>query len=280
MPVCSPRRPAAAALAAPLALAALATPALGGGTVTGGNASLTLVGTPALDAQSFGNFVTDPGGPDWLFRLSWSYRTPLNNTNRVFSSLDAPAESYTGDTATLTYTNAGPSAAGQERFNAVLTMQVIDGATPGVAGALQTLRLTASPANAGPVTYQIFNMIDADANGVPQPNVASVDASGLAVITDPASAQFMTFFGQGAARVEVAPGGGLFAKVSGGAADLSNAVGPVTGDVGAAFQWTVTLAPGATATIVSGFGVNVVVPAPAPAGALLALATLAARRRR
>lgn len=269
----------AACVAAVLAGAAATAP--GAVTAVSGDATLTLSGTPVLDAQSFAVFRTDAGAPDWAFRLLWAYRTPLSNTNRVFSALDTPAEGNAGpDIATVAYTNAGPNAVGGERFSAAFSFRVQDGGVPGAALAVQTLTFTAAATNPGTRTFQIFNMLDVDVLGVPSPNDASIDGSGVARFGASGTGAFATFLGVGASASEVNTGGALYAKVTSGSADLSGSPGPASGDVAGAYQWNLTLAPGASATIISLFAVNITVPAPSAAATLGGLLLLAGRRRR
>lgn len=259
----------------------LAGATLAGGTLTSGNASFNLVGNPVFSSNfGNGNLLTDPGVADQLFMYNWYYRTQFNNTNRLFSSLDTPSEVYSGDTATITYTNAGPGPAGQERFNAAFSIKLIDGANPGEAVVLTQLDFT--NAATSPRTFQLFNLVDLDIAGSAANDTVQITDSGevRARFTESVSGNYGEALGVGATAYQVGAGSTLRSLLGSGAANLNNSVGPFSGDGAAAFQWTLTLDPGQTVSITSSFSLNTpAIPEPATFG-LLGLAALSLLRRR
>lgn len=251
------------------------------GTITSGNASFTLVGPPVF-ASTFGdaNLTTDPGALDQVFKYAWYYRSANNNQNRLFSSLDTPSETYVGDTATIRYSNAGPGGAGIERFNADFTIRLVDGVNPGESRVVSELKFT--NINSIPISYQIFNLVDLDLSGTPGDDITtiSVPADARARFTEGGSGNFGEVLGVDADAYQVGAGSTLRTLLGSGAGNLNNSAGPFNGDGAAAFQWSLTLQPGETATIYAGFALNqTAIPEPASA-ALLAVAALCAVRRR
>lgn len=271
---------AAAALAATTTSAALA-----GGTITDGNASLQYVGSPIWGGTSGnGTLLTDVGASDQLFKDLWTYRTQNNNTNRVFSSLDTPTESYVGNTATINYVNAGPGTAGTERFNANFRIRIFDGANPGEVQVSTRLTFTASAANTAARTYNIFHLIDLDLGASALSDSVSVLNNSEVRLQQSDGAIFAQANGVGAARYQMGTGSSLTSAVTSGSTNLSTLAGatqssPAAGDNAMAFQWTFTLNPGESFIIESSYTRNLTVPAPG-AMALLALGLGAGIRRR
>lgn len=249
--------------------ASLTASALGGGTLTSGDAVLTYVDTPMFSSTlGNGTLLTDGAATDQLYKHTWYYRTQNNNQNRVFSSLDTPATSFVGDTCAMTYTNAGPGAAGQfgERFDATFKIQLIDGGNPGEVQVWTTLRFKASAGNASAKTYQIFHLVDLDlAGGSPTPStddVLSVDDANEVMLsqTEISSNRRAWFYGRSPSRYEINSGSTLRNKLASGANNLANLAGTtasiVGGDVAAAFQWEFTLEPGQEVVIESAYTIN------------------------
>lgn len=235
---------------------------LAGGTIASGDATLQLVGNPVFGINNGdANALFTPlssGGFDALFQFGWYYRTPNNNQNRLFSSLDTPTESYVGNVATATYTNAGPGSAGFERFDATIRVYLFDGVDPNQGIIEQRVVFRAAPANTGPVTYQVFHLEDPDLSATPFDDEGSlISASYVRLrVTDALNADTIDSYALGATRYEYASGTSLRAKLGSGAASLSNTVGPVFGDVALAYQWTLTLAPGETRVLTTKMGLN------------------------
>ncbi|MCC6969396.1 MAG: hypothetical protein IT434_04170 [Phycisphaerales bacterium] len=251
-------------LAAALGAAGLAGGVLAGGAIADGDAVMIFQGIPPFSiAAGDCTLFTDVTLNDEAYKYAWFYRTTGNNTNRVFSSLDTPTETYRENEATFVWTNAGPGPAGQERFDAKLIVRLFDGPSPHQARVEHTLEFK-SHSNTTQ-TFQVFNLVDMDIEATPtDDSVLIADAARvLARQRDTATNAISEIVGTGASRFEVGTGTSLRNKLNSGAANLSNAVGPVNGDVGAAFQWTLTLAPGEVRVIRGGFTINLGGPCPA-----------------
>lgn len=257
------------------AVVALPSLALAGGTITSGTASLQFVGSPAF-SSGFGDanltFSGSPAIPDQQQRLTWYYRSPASNTNSLFSNLDTPSESYVGNTATISYTNAGPGASGVARFNAqfVFTLQ---STAAGMAQVNTSLTFTSLASNTTTQTFNLFNVLgfDLGANGTADTYHVTDNNAIAGTITDTgASGYFVNFQENGASRYEFnASGSALNTKLTSGSQNLATAAGANATDVSnaagaAGFQWTVTLAPGQSTTITTSYALNQAIAVPEP----------------
>lgn len=264
------------------ALAATGSIALAGGTITSsGGAKYIGVGTFASASTGDGTFNTVGSTVDQLFKNSWYYRS--NTTNRQFSSLVSPTEVWSGNTATITWTDNGDGATGGNRFDAVLTM-VIDDAGNGTGRVTSTMVFTARSQNTSTRTFSIFNLVDLDLlGGSPNPSLDDTytyAGGGIVNVTEGSTSNTGQVRGVGATNWEINSGLNLRNKLNSGSSNLANTSSTFTGDGAAAFQWTVSLAPGASTTVVSSFAINMqALPTPG-ATALLGLAGLIAGRRR
>ncbi|MBL8761731.1 MAG: hypothetical protein JNL50_10550 [Phycisphaerae bacterium] len=250
--------------AALLTLAGLAAGAHAGGAIADGDAVLIFQGIPPFSITAGDSTLfTDATFIDEAYKYSWHYRTAGNNTNRLFSGLDTPTEHYFKNTATFVWTNAGPGPEGQERFDATLVVRLFDGPSPHMVRVEHTLEFR-SHSNTTQ-TFQVFNLVDMDIEASPSNDSVLIADAGrvLARQRDTGTNAISEIVGTGAARYEVGSGSTLRNKLNSGAANLSNAAGPAGGDVGAAFQWTLTLAPGEARVIRGGFTINM--PGPCPA---------------
>lgn len=263
-----------------LALIAGAGVASAAGTITSGTASYNSVGTWSSTTSGNGTFITGTGISDQLFKNTWYYRTPSNNQNRFFSSLDTPTEVWSGNTATITYTNAGPGAAGVERFNAVFTLTITQ---TGAGAARVDTKLVFTNTNSTAKTYQVFNLVDMDLNATATNDTISMLAGSgnqIAKSTDASASNIGYHAGYGATRYYAGLATGAQSAIGSGSSNLGNVAGPSTGDVGSAFQWELALGAGQSATIYASFAINTN-PVPTPgAAALLGLAGVVAGRRR
>jgi hypothetical protein len=229
------------------------------GTITSGNASFNML-APAFGTNNGDSaFITDTGGTDQCFKYTWYYRTPNNNTNRFMSSLDTPVESYAGDTATFTFTNAGPGVAGAERFDATIQTKLSDAATANKSRVVGTCQFK-NHANTT-ITYQVFVLVDLDlagggANPGTDDSITLDTVTSNALQTESSSANFANIQAVAPTRWQVGTGSALRTLLGSGAGNLTNAVGPVNGDGAVAFQWTLTLAPGEQTTLTVGFAIN------------------------
>jgi hypothetical protein len=259
-------------------LLAMAVPAALGGTITNGNASLNLIDTLFSSNLGNGTLLTDTGASDQLYQYCWYYRTPNNNQNRYFGYYDTPTTSYVGNTLTATWTNAGPGSSGVERFNANMVLKLYDGA---LANQVQvTCDMTITNPNAGTVTYQFFNITDLDLNSTATNDIVQITNTNAVrgTYTESGSANYAETLGIGAAMYQAGSASTIRGYFNGGALNLNNSVGPYTGDGAIAHQWTVTLAPGQSTTLRSGFSINAAaIPEPA---SLAMFALLALLRRR
>ncbi|HEX8876225.1 MAG TPA: hypothetical protein VF777_05715 [Phycisphaerales bacterium] len=228
-------------------------------TLTHGDATFQLVPvTPFSSTLPDTNFKTDASSGDYMSKYSWSYRTPFNNQNSLMSALDNPVVFTSGNQCRMTWTNAGPAPVGQERFNAELTITLVDGASPGQARLFSVMKFQ-SAANSR-LTYQIFNLNDIDMpGGTPNPQTddsVSFVSTNEALFSEQATFQNAIAVALNSSRHEANTGLTLRNKTSSGSFDLNNADGPVTGDGSSAFQWSATLDPGEEFTSYSGIAIN------------------------
>jgi hypothetical protein len=293
-----------------LSLALAATAANAQGIIQSGSTYLQFAGTPFSTGTGNANLLfgsTSAFGTDALYRDGWSYNQGVGTSNRPFSSLDTPTQSYVGNVATFTWTNAGAGSSGFARWDAVMTItlqQVApspNSSTPGKAVVNTTLTFKSNASNSGNISFNLFNDLDFDIAGSSANNatgdtyrvIDSSTASGIrANAFDASGPNFVDAVGVGAQRYEFNTGSALRSKLgetSGtGSGNLSFAAGTNAADWAStdgamAFQWLRTLAPGQSFTLQSNFAVNTPVPEPAT-GAMFAVGALALgavlRRRR
>jgi hypothetical protein len=256
----------------------------GGGTLVDGDASLQLIG-PTVFQSNLGdaNMTTAPGTVDQLYKFTWYYRTANNNQNSYFSKIDTPSEVYAGNHATISYRNAGPGVAGFERFDADISVTLADGDAPGRAGVVSSLvfKNVSNQAN----TFQLFSLVDMDIGGVNNAAnniVELVDPAAIrARISDKNSDNYGEVYGSSPSRFEIGSGSTLRSKLTGGSFDLDNDPTIDSGDVAVGYQWSVTLAPGESVTLWTGFAFNQTA-VPAPGSVVLAgiVGLTGSRRRR
>ncbi len=235
-----------------------------GGVIANGDAVMIFQGIPPFSMTTGDSTLfTDSNLVDEAYKYAWYYRTAGNNQNRPFSSLDTPTEDYRENEATFVWTNAGPGPMGQERFDARLIVRLYDGPSPHSVRVEHTLEFKSHSTTTQ--TFQVFNLVDLDLEATATNDTAQIADSSrvLARQSDTSTNSYSELAGTGASRFEVGTGTSLRNKLNSGSANLSNAAGPVSGDAAAAFQWTLTLAPGETRVIRGGFSINL--PAPCPA---------------
>jgi hypothetical protein len=230
-----------------------------GQTLTHGDATFSLIPNPPFSSSlPDTNFKTDPTSGDYMGKYSWSYRTQFNNQNSLMSKLDNPVVFTSGNLCRMTWTNAGPAPVGQERFNAELTITLIDGANPKQARLFSVMKLQSAATST--LTYNIFNLNDIDMpGGTPNPQTddsVRFLSPNEAFFTEQASFENAIAIAESSSRHEANTGLTLRTNTSSGSSDLSNVDGPVTGDGSSAFQWTLTLAPGESKTVSSGIAIN------------------------
>ena len=228
-------------------------------TLTHGDATFSMVALPPFSSSlPDTNFKTDPTSGDYMSKYAWSYRTQFNNQNSLMSKLDNPVVFTSGNLCRMTWTNAGPAPVGQERFNAELTITLVDGANPKQARLFSVMKFQ-SAANSR-LTYQIFNLNDIDMpGGTPNPQTDDsvlFISSNEAVFSEQASFENAIAVANNNSRYEANNGFTLRNNTSSGSFDLSNVNGPITGDGSSAFQWTAVLDPGEEFTFYSGIAIN------------------------
>ncbi|MFN9992757.1 MAG: GC-type dockerin domain-anchored protein [Phycisphaerales bacterium] len=239
-----------------------ASTAFAGGTITSGDASLQFVGVPVF-STNLGDttFKTDATAPDQGYKLTWYYRTQFNNTNRFMSSLDTPVESYVGNTAVFTYTNAGPGPSGQERFDAVITSELSDGTTTNQSRVTTSCRAKSRATTT--LTYQFFLVVDLDlAGGAGNPatdDVQTIAFNGADVNvlqSETSSINFANIAARSPTRYQIGSGSAIRSLLGSGQGNLNNLTAPFTGDGAVAFQFTRTLQPGEEVTLSAAFAIN------------------------
>jgi hypothetical protein len=223
------------------------------GTITNGDASLNIVGPPVWSSNlGNGTLLTDTGATDQLYQYCWYFRGPTNNQNRYFSYSGSPTETWSGSTATITYTNVGPSS--WDLMNATFVIKLLDGPSPDQVQV--TCDLTASNPTTHSLTWQFFNLLELNLNGQTSGYTSMITNVNEARGTFSLGSNYGEFLGVGATRYQAGQASTIRGYFNGGAYDLTNAVGPYNGNGAVAYQWSVTLAPGGSTTIRSGFSIN------------------------
>lgn len=235
-------------------------------TITNGNAVFSSTQTPFLQDTTLSSADFRPDGTtDHVFYYNWSYRAPSGG-NRGFSWIDTPVQVVAGDTLALTYTNAGPNPVGLNRFDATIRIKITDSTSPNAARLEAFVTFTAAATNSGPTSWELFNGVDVDLSATALNDVCTVSnpLGVVGTVSDPVTADTLTFFGAGANRFEAGSGSTLRPKLTGGAANNLVNTTTYTGDGAIGFQWTITnLAPGASVQLYSSFGLNAP-PIPCP----------------
>ena len=286
-------------------LAVWAPPAQAQGTISSGTTFLQFVGTPFNTGSGNANLFfgsTSAFATDMVFRDGWAYNQGVATSNRPFSTLDTPVQTYVGNVATFTWANAGAGTAGFARWDAVMTTTVTElGASS--ARVDTTLVFKANAGNSAAIAFNIFRQIDLDIIGTAVGNALNdtyrvLDASSGSGIYgrafDSSASNYADFIGLNAARYEFNTGTALRSKLgdtSGtGSGSLATAAGTAVADWAStdgavAFQWSPTLAANQSVTISSSYTINAaLVPEPGTWALMLAgaagVVALATRRRR
>ena len=257
--------------------------ALGAFNISSGASSKLWYSDVPTISQKSGGFQLSPTasqfGNNWMAKNHWYIRAGSVSGTRIFSDLDSPVESTSGNTATDTWTNAGPGTnGGGQRFTAVLTTtlnEVVAGASLTVT---QKLVLT-NPANApGPVTYNLFNITSARINATSGATGGLVNAGDpthyryVATGGDPTTTTlpYIDVLSQTASKYQLGADSTMQALLGTGSipsagpiTDLNNTGSPSNNPFESGIlQWTITLNPGESTTINLGIGVNTLAPAP------------------
>lgn len=209
------------------------------GAITSGSATYR-VNASHFDDSPSADF-TGVGTGDQLFEAGWWFR--IEGDTREFNFPAPDTQNYTGDTATIAWTNLA------SRNFAVTKTHVITSAGAGQGETVTSLAVTNNGAAA--ITLQLFHMADFDVNGTS--NSATLFSPNYIRITGAAgqqcnyraptaSAYMVRTF---SATTDVAA---LLSDTS--VTNLDNSglpFGPA--DFTGAFQWTLQLAAGASATV-------------------------------
>ncbi|MBX3693171.1 hypothetical protein [Dokdonella sp.] len=211
------------------------------GSITSGSAVYQIPASHFDDSPTV-NF-TGVGTGDQLFEAGWWFR--IEGDAREFSFPAPTAQNYTGDTATITWDNLA------SRDLAVTKTHVITSAGAGQGETVTSLAVTNNAATA--ITLQLFHFVDFDVNGSATGDSATMVGSNHMRITDATAGQ-CEYRAPTASAYMVRP----FSATSDVAALLSDTsvtnldnsglpFGPA--DFTGAFQWTLQLAAGASATV-------------------------------
>lgn len=265
------------------------------GNINSGSTKLEFVGTPFSSSSGNANLWFGGAtfnGTDMLSMIGWAYSQGPSTSTRPFSSLDTPTATYIGDTATFTWANAGAGSAGVARFDAVMSVklsQIAAGAAnlPGAAVVTTNLSFKANASNAAAVPFSVYHHLNMDifgtnVNAGPDDVYAVMDSNEIRIraFDSTSATHYSDIQALGAQRYELNTGTNLRTKLglqtgSAGFQNLNILAGTSVAnfsstDGSAAFQWSQSLAPGASTSIQSSFTVNAPVPEPATY-ALLAL---------
>lgn len=236
-------------------------------------------------ANSFGT-QNQMSSHKWFISSGNAPAAAAQNRGGVWSTFGTLAQSYTNNTASISYTNAGP---GSTRYNIAIAYTLTDGAADGKTNLVSTLTVTRTDTTAGNVNFTLGAMWDLDVGTSATNAVTNVSGAGerrlnfanganfgeaLALESAGSSLSFMA-----ASRSTVAPTAAGTNLTSSGALPGTIAA---AGDLAAGFAWTgISLAPGASFSVTSIVSINqsAVIPAPG-AVALLGLGGMVAARRR
>ncbi len=233
------------------------------GTVNNGNATFSLqaIVTTATSDSTGADFRPEGGTSTdhafeqwWWFRLAGGTReTPFNTSMTGFT------QNYVGNTATLTFGQAGV-------FNAIMTYVITDGANTGEAQVLTSLQILNISGTS--LAMSLFNYQDFDVAGTAGGDSAVLDSPNRMRITDgtvPLPAAFYdgagaTFFRAGAfAGSEL----GLSDTDVDNFANDGLPFGP--GDFSGGFQWDINILPSDSFTASALLSIGPIASVPEPA---------------
>lgn len=244
-----------------------------GGDIVSGTSRMTILqsgpfATPFDAPNGDGAIFAPNGSTDQLYKYSWYYRTELDSSPRIMSSLTTPTSSFVGDTARFVYTDTGPGVSqGGGRFDATITAKVVglpDPAQTRVQGSF-----TIKNRNSTTRTFRLYHIVDLDLpGGTPNPStddaLNKLPAGPTFRQTELASSSFAEISGPGADGWRVGTGTDLRALLNTSMiSDVGTTFVSATGDVGVILQWTLTLAPNETRVINTAFGINAAANPPA-----------------
>lgn len=258
-----------------------------GGSQTDGNANFFRGTAPTTETSTAPTVDFRPEGgatTDHMFGGWWYYRVSGDTRERPFGvytnstgGFITGSSSYVGNTATYNWTESDPL--GSTRFTAQYVSVLTDDANPGTATLSQTFSIT-NPGNTQ-LIIALFNYADFDIGATAGGDSATGDINSITIVDGANSAVFSAV---NASAFQVS----AFATVRGllldaNVNDLNNTGLPFgPGDFTGAFQWNLTIDPGATVFVESTWAINpVAVPEPATlacVGAAIITAGLGYRR--
>lgn len=229
--------------------------AQGQGVVTQGDARWSYDGDPG-----FGEFQPAPF-VDHMFQQWWFYRV-AGGTQETQLPFPAPSESYTGNVVSLGFT--------EPLFSALATVTLTDGVSAGAATATHTMVITNT--SAAPLSMQFFCYVDLDVIEDEYDVATLINGDPTHMRVTDVTGAYSEFRGVNANAYQSGPYPSLIiALTDGTVTNLTNSGIPSAAtDVTSAYQWDVSLAPGASRTlsviITCNEVANVIVP---PAGQLV-----------
>jgi hypothetical protein len=247
-------------------------------TLTDGNAVYTSTAPTSSTTTALGtaDFRPDGGTTLLLDRMTtntWFWRVNGVDT-REFQFSSAAGFGFTetsvGNLGTRSWTGLGGGA-----FNALQSITLTDGANPGEAVLVQTMTITNTSASA--LSIDLFHHSDIDLNGSFGTDSAVLSASDTMSISD--GPQGIVWQGVNANAYQVMPFNQLAPLLTNASINNLNNTGLPFGpaDFTGAFQWSLNIEAGGSATITSIY--TATIPAPG-ALALLGVAGLMSVRRR
>ncbi|UXI70048.1 hypothetical protein [Tahibacter amnicola] len=224
-------------------LSLLAGNAFAQGTITSGAANY-VIAAGHFDASPGVNF-TGVGTNDQLFEAGWWFRVDGDSQEAFFPAPDT--QNYNAAAATLNWANVGGRG-----FSAVKTHVV---ASPGSGAGETTSTMTVTNTGSSPVTLHLFHMADIDVNGTAGTDTAAVvDGNNRYLRINDATQGQCEYRAPGSVAFMVRPWVSGATDVPGLLSDTTitsfdNSGLPFTGDFTGGFQWTLTLAAGAQASV-------------------------------
>lgn len=237
------------------------------------------------------SFMTTANGggvksQDYMYQNWWWYRLEGETAETAFpwtsAGPDVDAETMDdGQTGDLIWDSKIAA------FDATLSHSILD---TGFDQSILTMEMTITNTGSAPLTLSLFNFADMDIRGSFDDDIATLVGSDIVrygnTVADPYPLQFVDWQGVDADAYQAVLYGSdnlNGALTDGAITNLDNTlpvVNPEFGaDLGGAFQWNLTIAPGASTTVTSIYGFNEVIPEPGTLS-LLAVAGLALLRRR
>lgn len=213
------------------------------GIITDGDANWEYTGAAN---DGIGNFEADTVD-DVLYQHWWWYRLEGDTAETVLDPGAAGAGSYVGNTLTLDWTT--PS------FTAQATLLLTDGASPGFASLVETMEITNTTAD--DITIHLFPYIDLDVISSGGDSASAGATADELLITDDDTIVRLQAVDADNFQVGTFPGIRTLLDDT-AITDLDGSglpFGPA--DFTCAFQWTRTIAAGATETFVVNFGIEV-----------------------